>query len=30
MRGGAGVRGAAAAGEQDVDCVRIGLGFCDK
>ncbi len=30
MRGGPGVCGAAAGGEQDVDCVRIGLGFCDK
>ena len=28
MRGGPGARGPAAGGEQDVDCVRIGLGFC--
>ena len=27
MRGGPGVHGTAAAGEQDVDCVRIGLDF---
>ena len=28
MRGGPGVCGTAAAGEQNVDCVRIGLDFC--
>lgn len=30
MRGGPGICGADAGGEQDVDCVRICLGFCDK